>query len=147
MSEAFAFAGARLGYLAADPAVVAAVQLVRLPYHLSAITQTAARVALAHRDELLGAVAEVCRQRDRIVARLIELGCTVSGSDANFVLFGGEWDAPTVWRALLDRGVLIRDVGLPGRLRVTAGTAAETGTFLAALTDVLARYVPMEEQP
>ena len=138
MSKAFAFAGARVGYLAADPGVVDAVQLVRLPYHLSALTQAAALVALSHRDELLGAVAEVCRQRDRIVSRLTTLGCSVAGSDANFVLFGGPWDAPAVWQSLLDRGVLIRDVGLPGRLRVTAGTQVETDTFLAAVADVLA---------
>jgi histidinol-phosphate aminotransferase len=138
MSKAFAFAGARVGYLAADRGVVDAVQLVRLPYHISALTQAAALVALSHRDELLGAVAEVCRQRDRIVARLTALGCSVAGSDANFVLFGGPWDAPAIWQSLLDRGILIRDVGLPGRLRVTAGTQVETDTFLAAVADVLA---------
>ncbi len=59
MSKAFGFAGGRLGYLAADPAVVAAVQLVRLPYHLSALTQAAARAALAHREALLGTVAAI----------------------------------------------------------------------------------------
>ncbi|MEU6075176.1 histidinol-phosphate transaminase [Micromonospora sp. NPDC047074] len=133
MSKAFGFAGGRLGYLAADAAVVAAVQLVRLPYHLSALTQAAARAALAHRDALLGTVAAISAQRDRIVARLRDRGVRVADSDANFVLFEVGGDQSVAWRALLDAGVLVRDVGLPGWLRVTAGTPAETDAFLTAM--------------
>ena len=138
MSKAFAFAGARVGYLAAHPAVVQAVQRVRLPYHLSTLTQAAARAALAHARALLATVAAVKEQRDRIVATLRGMGLRVAPSDANFVLFGVFADQKAVWRALLDHGVLVRDVGLPGWLRVTAGTPAETDAFLAALADVLA---------
>lgn len=137
MSKAFGFAGGRLGYLAADPAVVAALQLVRLPYHLSALTQAAARAALVHADALLDTVAAIKAERDRLVAQLRERGLPVADSDANFALFGGLADHRAVWRALVDRGVLVRDVGLPGWLRVTAGTPAETGAFLAALDQVL----------
>lgn len=135
MSKAFAFAGARVGYLAADPAVVDALQLVRLPYHLSALTQAAARAALAHADVLLGTVDAIKRQRDRIVAEVRAMGLAVAESDANFVLFGGfgAEAGRRLWRELLDAGVLVRDVGLPGWLRVTAGTPAETDAFLAAL--------------
>jgi histidinol-phosphate aminotransferase len=133
MSKAFGFAGGRLGYLAAHPSVVEAVQLVRLPYHLSALTQAAARAALAHREVLLGTVQVIKEQRDRIVAGLRERGYAVADSDANFVLFGGFDDQAAVWRALLDRGVLVRDVGLRGWLRVTAGTPSETDAFLDAL--------------
>jgi histidinol-phosphate aminotransferase len=136
MSKAFRFAGGRLGYLAGDPAVVAAVQLVRLPYHLSALTQAAARSALAHAGLLLEAVAAIKRQRDRLVAELRRRGLPTADSDANFVLFGGIGDQRAVWRALVDRGVLVRDVGLAGWLRVTAGTEAETTAFLAALDQV-----------
>ncbi|NGM15299.1 histidinol-phosphate transaminase [Verrucosispora sp. WMMA2044] len=136
MSKAFGFAGGRLGYLAADPAVVAAVQLVRLPYHLSALTQAAARAALAHRDALLATVAEISEQRDRIVAELRRRGLRVADSDANFVLYEVGGDQSVAWRALLARGVLVRDVGLPGWLRVTAGTRAETDAFLAAVHDI-----------
>ena len=67
MSKAFALAGARVGYLAAAPAVVDALLLVRLPYHLSALTQAAARAALGHAPELLGRVAELRAERDRTV--------------------------------------------------------------------------------
>jgi histidinol-phosphate aminotransferase len=136
MSKAFGMAGLRLGYLAADPAVVDALQLVRLPYHLSSLTQAAARTALAHTDALLATVDAVKAQRDRIVAALPAMGLTSVPSDANFVLFGHFADAPAAWKALLDRDVLVRDVGLPGWLRVTAGTAEETDAFLTALGEV-----------
>jgi len=138
MSKAFALAGARVGYLAAAPAVVDALQLVRLPYHLSALTQAVARAALAHADTLLATVDALKRQRDRIVAELSAQGFRVATSDANFVLFGGfdGDDQRRVWQHLLDAGVLVRDVGLPGWLRVSAGTPAETDAFLAALRSV-----------
>jgi histidinol-phosphate aminotransferase len=136
MSKAFGMAGLRLGYLAADPAVVDAIQLVRLPYHLSSLTQAAALAALAHTDALLATVDAVRAQRDRIVGALPALGLTSVPSDANFVLFGLFADAPAAWQALLDHGVLVRDVGLPGWLRVTAGTAAETDAFLTALRSI-----------
>jgi histidinol-phosphate aminotransferase len=137
MSKAFAFAGARLGYLAADPAVVDALQLVRLPYHLSALTQAAALAALAHAEETLATVARVMQERDRMIAALRDLDLEVVDSDANFVLFGRFDDQEKVWQALLDRGVLVRDVGLPGWLRVTAGVPREVDAFLTALREVL----------
>ncbi len=146
MSKAFALAGARLGYLAADPAVVDAIRLVRLPYHLSALTQAAARAALAHADLLLSTVEAIKVQRDRIVTELTARGLAVVPSDANFVLFGGLADHRAVWRRLLEHGVLIRDVGLPGWLRVTAGTPEEVGAFLDALDSALAEVLPQEDQ-
>jgi histidinol-phosphate aminotransferase len=140
MSKAFSGAGLRLGYLAASSAVVDALRLVRLPYHLSAITQAAARAALAHTDELLGTVEAVKAQRDRMVQGIRELGLSVVPTEANFLLFG-PWDAPaTTWQQLLDHGVLVRDVstgpGLEGWLRVNAGTEQETSAFLDALSRV-----------
>jgi histidinol-phosphate aminotransferase len=137
MSKAFALAGARVGYLAADPAVADALRLVRLPYHLSSLTQAAARAALAHADVLLGTVEATKAQRDRIVGHLPGIGAAPVPSDANFVLFGGLDDERATWQALLDRGVLVRDVGIRHHLRVTAGTREETTVFLAALADVL----------
>lgn len=133
MSKAFAFAGVRLGYMAAHPSIVEAVQLVRLPYHLSALTQAAARAALAHGDALLSTVEAIKEQRDRIVAELRAQGWQVADSDANFVLFGRFDDQKAAWQALLDQGVLVRDVGLAGWLRVTAGTPEETSAFLNAM--------------
>ena len=140
MSKAFALAGARLGYVVADAAVVDALQLVRLPYHLSALTQAAARAALSRRDELLGTVEAVKQQRDRIVDDLRALGLTVIDSDANFVLFGLFADQVQVWQSLLDQGVLVRDVGLAGWLRVTAGTHHETTAFLDAMADTIKEF-------
>lgn len=137
MSKAFALAGARLGYLAADPAISDALRLVRMPYHLSATTQATASAALAHHGDLLATVDALKTQRDRIVAELPTLGLRPVPSDANFVLFGGLPDEKATWRALLEHDVLIRDVGIPGHLRVTAGTEAETTVFLTALAAVL----------
>ncbi len=136
MSKAFAFAGARVGYLAADPAVVDALRLVRLPYHLSALTQAAAVAALAHADEMLRMVEDIKAQRDRLIVELAELGYSPLPSAANFVLFGGVADPRAVFEGLLEQGILIRDVGIPHHLRVTAGTAEETGEFLSALAGV-----------
>ncbi|MCX4095112.1 histidinol-phosphate transaminase [Nocardia sp. alder85J] len=130
MSKAFAFAGGRLGYLAAAPAVIDAMLLVRLPYHLSVVTQAAARAALRHADETLGSVAELAAQRERVAAALRALDFEVAPSDANFLLFGRFADAPAAWRRYLDEGVLIRDVGIPAYLRVTIGLAAENDEFL-----------------
>ncbi len=142
MSKAFSGAGLRLGYLAASADVVDVLQLVRLPYHLSAITQAAARAALAHTDELLGTVEAVKAQRDRMVTGLCALGLTVVPTEANFLLFGPFTDPPATWQALLDRGVLVRDLssgpGLSGWLRVNAGTEPETSAFLDAVADILA---------
>jgi histidinol-phosphate aminotransferase len=136
MSKAFGFAGARVGYLAAAPEVVEALRLVRLPYHLSALTQAAALAALRHSDATLAQVAAIRRDRDALVAKLRSRDLTVVESDANFVLVGRFDDAQQVWQGLLDRGVLVRDVGLPGWLRVTVGTTDECGRLLAALDDV-----------
>jgi len=138
MSKAFALAGARVGYLAASPDVVRALQIVRLPYHLSAITQAVARVALAHAEELLATVAVLRAERDDLVAWLRGRGLVAADSDANFVLFGEFDDRHAVWQGLLDRGVLIREVGPPRWLRVSVGTPRETAAFRTALEEVLA---------
>ncbi|MFI6576540.1 histidinol-phosphate transaminase [Nocardiopsis sp. NPDC050513] len=139
MSKAFALAGARLGYLAAHPAVVDALQLVRLPYHLSAVTQAVATTALDHADELLAAVADLRAERDRLVDWLREQGLSVADSDANFVMFGEFEDRTEVWNAMLDQQVLIREVGPPGWLRVTVGTPDEMAAFRRALLQATGR--------
>ncbi|GGH89278.1 histidinol-phosphate transaminase [Arthrobacter liuii] len=138
MSKAFALAGARLGYMAAAPEVTDALRLVRLPYHLSAITQATALAALEHRESLMADVQDIKTQRDRIVAELTRMGLKPAASDSNYVFFGGLENPHQVWQELLDAGVLIRDVGIPGHLRVTAGTEAETTSFLTALERILA---------
>ncbi|CAN2195194.1 HisC Histidinol-phosphate/aromatic aminotransferase and cobyric acid decarboxylase [Candidatus Nanopelagicaceae bacterium] len=138
MSKAFSFAGVRLGYLVADASVISALFLVRLPYHLSAITQAAAEVALEYRDELLGNVATLVSHREWVKNELEELGLAVVPSKANFLLFSGfDIPAPTLWKSLLDAGVLIRDVGLSGYLRVTIGSEAENKLFISALKKIL----------
>jgi len=137
MSKAFALAGARVGYLAADPAVIDALLLVRLPYHLSAQTQATARAALARAPDLLATVADLRAARDGLVGWLRGRGLAAADSDANFVLFGEFGDSHAVWLGLLDHGVLVREVGPPGWLRVSIGTPAEMGAFRDALAQVL----------
>ncbi|BBY20905.1 histidinol-phosphate transaminase [Mycobacterium stomatepiae] len=138
MSKAFAFAGGRLGYLVATPALIDAMLLVRLPYHLSSITQAAARAALRHADDTLGSVATLIAERERVMTALACLGFRVIPSDANFVLFGEFADALAAWRRYLDAGVLIRDVGIPGYLRTTIGLGDENDAFLAASAPIAA---------
>jgi histidinol-phosphate aminotransferase len=137
MSKAFALAGARLGYLAASAEICDALRVVRLPYHLSAVTQAVARVALRHADELLARVDDLRAERDDTVAWLRERGLQVADSDANYALFGTFEDRHAVWQGLLDRGVLIREVGPDGWLRVSIGTGDEMTAFKDALVEVL----------
>jgi len=137
MSKAFALAGARLGYLAASSEICDALRVVRLPYHLSAVTQAVARVALRHADELLARVDDLRAERDETVDWLREQGLTVADSDANYALFGTFADRHAVWQGLLDRGVLIREVGPDGWLRVSIGTGPEMTAFKDALVEVL----------
>ena len=138
MSKAFAFAGVRLGYLIADPAVINAMFLVRLPYHLSALTQAAAEVALDFKGELLGMVAQLRRNREVVATALTAKGLHVIPSESNFLLFSGfSMPSAQLWQAMLDRGVLIRDVGLLGYLRVTIGNEAENSKFIEALSACL----------
>ena len=139
MSKAFAMAGTRVGYMAAAPAVVDALLLVRLPYHLSTVTQAVARAAVACSGELLETVAALRSERDATVSWLRGRGLSVADSDANFVLFGTFTDRRAVWQGLLDRGVLIREVGPPQWLRVSIGTPDEMATFRRALDEVLGR--------
>ncbi|MCK8645729.1 histidinol-phosphate transaminase [Mycobacterium colombiense] len=148
MSKAFAFAGGRLGYLIATPAVIDAMLLVRLPYHLSVLTQAAARAALRHADDTLGSVATLIAERERVSTALTGMGFRVIPSDANFVLFGEFADAPATWQRYLDAGVLIRDVGIPGYLRATTGLAEENDAFLRASAQIAAtELAPITSSP
>ncbi len=141
MSKAFAFAGGRLGYFAADPAFVEAVLLVRLPYHLSVIAQAAAGAALRHSEETLGSVALLAAERNRVTSGLEALGYDVLPSEANFVLYGPFADAPRTWQRYLDAGVLIRDVGIPGRLRATIGLQSENDRLLQVSAGLVATEI------
>jgi histidinol-phosphate aminotransferase len=146
MSKAFAFAGGRLGYLIAAPAVIDAMALVRLPYHLSSITQAAARAALRHADDTLRSVATLIAERNRVTEALRSIGFRVIPSDANFVLFGEFADASATWQRYLDAGILIRDVGIPGYLRATTGLAEENDALLA-VSAALAASRPAHYEP
>ena len=139
MSKAFAFAGVRLGYLAASAQVVDLMRVVRLPYHLSTVTQAVARAALAHAPQLLSQVDSLRQARDELAEWLDAQGYTVTPSDANFIFFGEFDDRHAVWQGLLDRGVLIRETGPDRFLRVSVGTPEQNDAFKQALTEVSGR--------
>jgi len=147
MSKAFAYAGARVGYLVASEPIVDAVRIVRLPYHLSTVTQAVASAALAHADELLAQVQTLRAERDTTVDWLRAQGFSVADSDANFVLFGEFADRHAVWQGLLDRGVLIRESGPAPWLRVSIGSPAEMARFKQALLEVAATAVGERVRP
>ena len=137
MSKAFAFAGARTGYLVAKPAVINAALVARLPYHLSSLTQAAAETALEFTPAMQAEIEVLVTERERVAAALAEVGYRVVPSAANFLLFAGFKGEPSaVWQAFLDRGILIRDIGLRGFLRVSIGTPAENDQFIAALREI-----------
>jgi histidinol-phosphate aminotransferase len=141
-SKTWAMAGARLGYLVADPQVVLACEAVVLPYHLSAQTQLAGLLALEYTDEMEARVACIAEERGRVAAALGNLPVESWPSDANFILFRPlHDDADKVWSGLLEHSVLIRNCaswdGLLGCLRVTIGRPDENDRFLSALEECL----------
>ena len=143
MSKAFGMAGLRLGYMSACQEIIDAIMLVRLPYHLSALTQATALAALRHTDELMAQVASLRAERDQLVTWLKDKGFDAVDSDANFVLFGRFDDREAIFQALLDRGILIRVVGPEGWLRVSIGTPEETASFKAALEEITKGRTPL----
>ena len=137
MSKAFSMAGARVGYVVADVSIIDVLRVVRLPYHLSAVTQVVAQTALEFSDELLRNVDTLRNERDLLAAWLRDQGLHVADSDANFIFFGQFTDSDRIWNALVDLGVLIRQTGPDGWLRVSIGTPEENAMFRAALSTVL----------
>ncbi|MBD3690224.1 histidinol-phosphate transaminase [Nanchangia anserum] len=136
MSKAFGMAGLRLGYCVAAREIIDAVMVVRLPYHLSGLTQVAARAALRHADEQLAQVGELRDRRDRLAQWLRGQGFHCPESDANFCLFGPVADRHRLFEQLLERGVLVREVGPEGYVRVSVGTADDDRAFRVALEEV-----------
>ena len=135
-------AGFRLGYLVGPRAVVAEIEKRVLPYHLDAVKQSAGVLALRHTTQMEERVAALVSERDRLQTALGRLAVHVWPSEANFVLFRPrERTGDEVWRALVDRSVLVRNCSswprLENCLRVTIGTPAENNRFLAALEEVV----------
>jgi histidinol-phosphate aminotransferase len=139
-SKAWRLAGVRIGYLMASPELVTEMARVRLPYGLSALTQVVGERALEHAGDTDDVVRSVVEERERLYGELEARGLHPIRSSANFVMFKVP-EALSVWKALLERGVLVRNYeGVPllaDRLRVTAGTPEEVDAFLAALGEVL----------
>jgi histidinol-phosphate aminotransferase len=140
-SKSWRLAGARVGYLLAHPWLVEALQIVRLPYHVSALTQAAIETALKHQGAILAGVTEIVAERDRLAKELERVpGVEVFPSDANFLLFRTPRDGSALWGSLAAQGVVVRDFSgtIPRALRVTVGTAEQNATFVETLRGVLA---------
>lgn len=142
LSKAFAYAGARVGYIAGSQGAIDALRIVRMPYHLSALTQAAALAALDHTDEQLSQVQHLRQTRDETAQWLSEQvyhgkKLQVAASDSNFIMFGRFNNRHLVFEKLLERGVLIREVGPDGFMRVCMGTDEEMETFRTAFLPVL----------
>ena len=134
MSKAFAFAGVRVGYLVADPNVISGLKIVRLPYHLSTLTQAAALVALNNVKLMQSEIELIVSERNRLHTEMTKLGLKVIDSGANFLFFTGfQPKSQDLWQRILDHGILIRDIGIEGFLRVTIGTPEENEQFLNSL--------------
>lgn len=139
-SKSWRLAGARIGYLVAHPWLIDAIQVARLPYHLSMLTQAAGEVALKHQQIIMKGVEEIVAERERLQKELERVpDVEVFPSDANFILFRTQRDGATLWRALADAGVLIRDFSskIPRALRVTVGTSDQNAMFVETLRSVL----------
>ncbi len=142
-SKSWRMAGARLGYLLAHPWLVDAIQVARLPYHLSALSQAAGESAVKHAAASLSTVAEIVMERERLVKELSRVrGVEVFPSAANFLLFRTPAEGVALWRRLAAGGVLVRDFstapGLERCLRVTVGTGEQNAMFVETLRGVLA---------
>ena len=136
MSKAFAFAGVRVGYLAAHESIIDALRVVRLPYHLSALTQAAAMTGFQFAEQMLATVTEIELERNRLSASLTDLGYLPFDSAANFLLVAGFEDPQSTFKSLLSQGVLVRDVGIPETLRITVGTPAENDVVLQSIASL-----------
>jgi len=140
-SKTWGLAGVRLGYAIADPRIVESCFEVSLPYHLSSLTQAAGETVLGFSDVMARNIETVVAERERVQSVLKGMELDVWDSQANFILFRPRSiDAVSLWRALVDRSVLIRDCSswrsLDGCLRVTIGTAEENDRFLKALKEI-----------
>jgi histidinol-phosphate aminotransferase len=140
-------AGIRLGYMSGNNALLAEFEKVRPPYNINVLTQAAAEFMLDHAGVLDAQAAALRHERAKLAAELAALpGVEVFPSAANFLLIRVKTtkaNANKVFSALLDRKVLIKNVGkmhtlLENCLRVTVSTPEENKLFLDALKASLA---------
>ena len=142
-SKTLSLAALRVGYVVAPRAVIEALEVASLPYHVDSFKQAATLAALGYTDEMVARVSLIKSERGRIAAGLTAAGCETWPSGANFLLFRPQRiTAAALWQGLLDAGILVRDCSgwprLAGCLRVTVGTEAENSAFLAAVAELSA---------
>jgi histidinol-phosphate aminotransferase len=140
LSKAYAVAGFRIGYAVASPELAAEIEKAVLPFSVDLAAEELAVAVLARPEVARERVRAIVAERGRVARALEAAGCLVAASSANFLFVRPPGDgAGRVRRALLDKGILVRDMAeaAPGRLRVTIGSRAENDLFLEALAEVL----------
>lgn len=135
-------AGLRIGILAASREIVQELNKVRLPYNINALSQAAGFAVLQHRKTLDAQISLLISERRRLYNALLRMpGVTPFPSETNFILLWIEKDATKVFRALKERGILVKNLDRPGPLhgclRVTIGTPKENLEFLKNLKSCL----------
>jgi histidinol-phosphate aminotransferase len=140
LSKAYAAAGFRIGYAVAPPELAQEIEKAVLPFSVDLAAEELAVAVLAHPEVARDHVRRIVSERGRLAEVLTAAGCLVASSSANFLFLRPPGDdAGRLHRALLDRGILVRDMtsAAPGRLRVSIGSRAENDLFLEALAEVL----------
>ncbi|NOY65579.1 MAG: histidinol-phosphate transaminase [Nitrospirae bacterium] len=133
------FASLRVGFLIAHEEIIEAVNRVRLPFNVNALSQRIAIQVFKNYREIDRTIKAICRERDRVFRELSSIeSIEVFPSEANFILFRVR-NAPAIHKKLLKKGVLIRDMSSQVRdsLRVTIGTPEENDIFLEKIAEVL----------
>jgi histidinol-phosphate aminotransferase len=138
MSKAFGLAGARIGYMVANRKIVDLfVNTIQYPYPMSSLSLKTASIALTKLNYVRSIIKQIRKERERVYDGINALGLAAFRSDANFVLFEVGSRYKTVYRKLIRKGVLVRDIGNIGShkgcLRVSIGTKFMNNKFLQAL--------------
>ena len=132
-------AGLRMGILIGADKWLNELEKVRLPYNINSLTQASAEFCLHHYRVFEQQAEQILRDRSELINQLTaRKGISIFPTEANFILFRSEIDAPSIYQGLKDRGVLIRllhqeNTVLHNCLRVTVGTREENQAFLQAL--------------
>jgi histidinol-phosphate aminotransferase len=138
----FGLAGVRIGYMMGRRALIAEIDKLRPPFHVSVLNCEAALFALEHVDEYAKQAATIRAEREKLSSEMSKLpGVRPFPSEANMILARVP-DAQRVFEGMRARGVLIKNVSglhplLANCIRITVGTPEENPQTLAALRGAL----------
>jgi len=143
LSKAFGLAGLRVGYFVANKKIVDVfTKVIQYPYPLNTIAIDAGILALQKSKHISEIVNLVKNERARLIEKLRNMEAfEVFDSKANFVLFGARGAGLRIYKALIEQGILVKNLGKIGNqegcLRVTVGSEEMNSRFLSAIRDLL----------